>query len=93
MSDNSDAIISGCRKAFHHDYIHLSCHFHLGKRLREKTQSKTLKDKKHQIFLGVKGLKNSSSVSFFKNTWIIVKSFWEKCGIEQDFIDCFRKEY
>ncbi len=38
LTDNSDALIGGVKKAFQHSYTHLACHFHLAKRMREKTQ-------------------------------------------------------
>ena len=38
LSDNSDAIISGCRESFNHNFTHLLCHFHLMKAMREKTR-------------------------------------------------------
>ena len=39
LTDNSDALISGCKKAFAHEYIYLGCQFHLAKRIKEKSNS------------------------------------------------------
>ena len=93
MTDNSDALIGGAKKAFVHNYTHLLCHFHLGKRIKEKTRAKELKELKHYIFFGIKVLKNSTTLEFFKNTWIIIKDYWKEKLIPKDFIDCFEKEY
>jgi len=41
MTDNSDALIAGCKK-FTHEYIHMGCHFHIYKRMKEKTQNNKL---------------------------------------------------
>jgi len=91
MSDNSDAIISGIKEVFKHEYTHLACHFHLAKNLKEKTKSQDLKELKHEIFLGGKALKNSSSFSFFKNVWAIVKTYWEEKGIKRNLLKLFGK--
>jgi len=93
MTDNSDALISGCKKAFNHEYIHLGCHFHLAKRIKEKSNAQTLKDKKIYLFFGIKALKNSPSIEFFKKTWEIIKQYWKDNNIPTDFIDVFESEY
>jgi len=72
LTDNCDALISGCRKAFTHEYVHLGCHFHLAKRMKEKAQSSELKDKKKILFFGLKALKNSPTLVFFKEVWKII---------------------
>jgi len=45
------------------------------------------------FFLGVKLLKNSSTISFFKHVWSIVKKKWKDDGIEDSFITSFENEY
>ena len=71
MTDNCDALISGCKQSFSHEYTHLSCHFHIGKRMREKAQGIKLKNVKFHIFFGLKLLKNACSLPFFQKTWDI----------------------
>ena len=93
LTDNSDALISGCKKSFSNKFTHLGCHFHLGKRLREKTQSKELKEKKQLIFFGVKMLKNSPNHEFFRKVWEIIQDYWKENGVCSDFITTFEKEY
>jgi len=93
LTDNSDALISGCKQAFSHEYVHLACHFHIAKNVKEKVQSKLLKDKKQILFFGLKVLKNSPSLPFFKRVWEIVKKYWQDNGVEISFISTFEKEY
>ena len=93
LSDNSDAIISGCRKAFTHEYTHLLCHFHIMKNIREKTQKNSLKEYKSEIMFGVKVLKNSQTLSFFKNAWKIIRLYWEEKGVSESFNNSFEQEY
>jgi len=93
MTDNSNALISGCKQAFKHNYIHLGCHFHIAKRMRDKVQSKGLKDKKQYLFFGLKALKNSPTLVFFKKVWEIIEKYWLDNGIPKEFVDTFRKEY
>lgn len=93
LTDNSDALIGGVRNTFDHEYVHLGCHFHIGKRAREKTQSNEYKDIQHFIFFGIKTLKNSPDEEFFENTWTIIKRFWKEKQVPKAFIDCFEKEY
>jgi len=38
-------------------------------------------------------LKNSPSVSFFKNAWNLVKLYWESKDVKKEFIEAFKKEY
>ena len=78
MTDNSDAFISGIKQAFNHHYVHMTCHFHLMKNLKEKTQKSDLKDLKAEILCGVKFLKNSGSEEFFTHVWKIVKEYWKQ---------------
>ena len=93
LTDNSDALITGCRKAVDHDYVHLGCHFHIGKRVREKAMSKDLKDKKKCLFFGVKILKNSPTLEFFQRAWAIIKKYWEDNEVNAEFIKTFESEY
>ena len=93
LTDNSDALIGGTKKAFTHSYTHLACHFHLAKRIRDKTQGKDLREFKHFIFFGVKVLKNCLTKDFFKNTWILIKDYWKQNNVPQEFINCFEREY
>lgn len=93
LSDNSDAIISGCSKAFVHDYIHLLCHFHIMKGIKDKTRKNDLKEHKPCIFFGIKALKNSKSITFFNRAWKIIKVYWEEKGVPQNFIKGFEQEY
>jgi len=93
MTDNSDAFIAGCRHSFTHEYVHMGCHFHIAKRMKDKTQGGELKDHKGHIFFGVKCLKNSCSVTFFHNTWKIVSQYWKQKNVPQKFIDSFETEY
>ena len=93
LSDNSDAIIARCSTVFKHEYCHLLCHFHLEKSMREKTQKKELKDFKALISHGIKSLKNSSSIQFFKHIWGIIKSLWEQKKVPSQFITAFENEY
>jgi hypothetical protein len=51
LTDNSDALIAGCKKAFTHDYIHLACHFHIGKNVKEKSQAKGSEGKEKRVVL------------------------------------------
>ena len=93
LTDNSDALISGCQKAFAHEYIHLGCHFHLAKRIKEKSNSQELKEKKIDLFFGVKALKNSPTLPFFKKTWEIIKKYCEEKNVSKSFINIFENEY
>lgn len=93
LTDNSDALISGCQKAFTHEYIHLGCQFHLAKRIKEKSNSQELKDKKSDLFFGVKALKNSPTLPFFKKVWEIIKKYWQEKNVSKTFIDTFENEY
>lgn len=66
----------------------------LAKRIKEKTQAKNLKEKKQVIFFGVKALKNSPNVEFFKQTWsIIIEEYWEENKVCEHFIKTFKSEY
>ena len=38
-------------------------------------------------------MKNSPSVSFFKNAWNLVKLYWESKDVKKEFIEAFKKEY
>ncbi len=93
LSDNSDAIIGGCQTAFSHEYTHLLCHFHILKRLKEKTQSKDLKDFKSYIMFGVKMLKNSQTLVIFQHFWTLIRQYWTEKGIPEKFIKNFEIEY
>jgi len=93
LTDNSDALITGCKKAFGHDYIHLGCHFHIAKRLREKAMSKGMKEKKQILFFGLKALKNSPTLEFFKEIWKIIKKYWQDEEISKELIQSFENEY
>jgi len=93
MTDNSDAFISGIKQAFNHHYVHMTCHFHLMKNLKEKTQKSDLKDLKAEILCGVKFLKNSGSEEFFTHVWKIVKEYWKQKNVPENFIKTFEKEY
>jgi len=92
MSDNSDAIISGCSKSFKHSYVHMLCHFHLYKRIKEKTSKNNLKDLKPNILFGIKPLKNSKDYDFFQHVWQIVSKHWKDINVPQTFIDSFEAE-
>ena len=93
LTDNSDALITGCKKAFGHDYIHLGCHFHIAKRLREKAMSKGMKEKKQVLFFGLKALKNSPTLEFFKEIWKIIKKYREDEEISKELVQSFENEY
>jgi len=93
LTDNSDALIAGCKQAFNHEYVHLACLFHIAKNVREKSQSTLLKDKKHLLFFGLKALKNSPTLPFFKKVWDIIKKYWQDNGVQSQFILTFEKEY
>ena len=82
LTDNSDALISGCQNAFSHKYIHMQCHFHISKNIKDKLKSNALKDYQEPILFGIKALKNSESLSFFKHVWTLIKPFWieKKCS-------------
>jgi len=93
MSDNADAFITGCKSSFAHEFIHLSCHFHITKRLKDKTQGGELKQHKVQIFFGVKCLKNPATLPIFKNTWTLVSKYWKENNLPEKFINTFESEY
>ena len=93
LSDNSDAIIAGCREALEYEYVHLLCHFHIHKGIREKTQKKELSKFKPVILYGIKALKNSQSMGFFLHVWNLISDYWQEHGVPLTFIECFEKEY
>ena len=93
MSDNSDAIISGCKDVFKQEYTHLSCIFHLMKNLKGKCRSKDLKPFQAVIFYGIKCLKNCHTREMFDNTWKLVKDYWIDSKLKVSFIDTFESEY
>jgi len=51
MIDNCDALITACKEVFQHNFTHMGYQFHIAKRMKEKTASKDLKDKKKSYFL------------------------------------------
>ena len=93
LTNNCDTLITGCKNSFTHPYIHLGCHFHIAKRMKEKSQSGAFEDKKKLLFFGLKCLKNSPTLSFFQRVWKIVREYWKNNDIPNDFIETFNKEY
>ena len=93
LTENCDALITGCGKSFNHQYVHLGCHFHITKKLREKSQASNMKEKKQQLFYGFKVLKNSQSLEYFKKAWEIIKKYWKDHNIPEEFIKAFENEY
>ena len=92
LSDNSDAIIAGCRNAFAHEYQHLLCHFHIMKGVRQKLQKRELSGHKAAIYFGLK-LRGSENQHSFDHNWKIVKNYWTTNRVCKKFTDTFEKEY
>jgi len=92
LSDNCDAIIAACRDSIPNSFVHLLCHFHIMKGVRQKLQKIHLQNHKPVVYMGLKMLKNSSTEQIFSHHWKIVQDFWKARGVCNKFISSFEKE-
>jgi len=93
MTDNSDALIGACKDTFGKEYIHMTCLFHVMKRMKEHLRSKDMKDFETKVFYGLKILKNSYNSRFFHKSWELIKDYWIEKKVPNTFINAFEKEY
>ena len=93
LTDNSDALIGSCKDVFSHPYVHITCHFHLMKRLNEKLRKTENKPFKGLIKIGIKALKNSPNIQFFKHVWQMLKNLWKLNNVPEKLINTFESEY